>query len=78
MVLARGLLGSDDGEPKVACPMHKKTFSLETGKGLSDPSFCVRTFPVEVREGELFVKMPPPEVAIASATAAVDGYGQAG
>ena len=61
MVLARGLLGSDAGEPKVACPLHKKTFSLATGKGLSDPSFCVETFPVEVRDGELFVKMPPVE-----------------
>jgi len=59
MVLARGLLGSENGEPKVACPLHKKTFSLQTGKGISDPSFCVPTFPVEVRKGELFVKMPP-------------------
>lgn len=59
MVLARGLLGSEGDQPKVACPMHKKTFALETGKGLSDPAFCVQTYPVEVREGELFVKLPP-------------------
>ena len=59
MVLARGLVGSDGDEPKVACPLHKKTFSLQSGKGLSDPNFCVSTYPVEVREGELFVKLPP-------------------
>lgn len=60
MVLARGLLGTAGDEPKVACPLHKKTFSLESGKGLSDPELCVRTYPVEVREGELYVKVPPP------------------
>ncbi len=59
MVLARGLLGSEGDEPKVACPLHKKTFSLRSGKGLSDPDFCVDTFPVDVRDGTLFVKLPP-------------------
>lgn len=64
MVLARGLLGTDSGEPKVACPLHKKTFSLQSGKGLSDPNFCVQTYPVELRGEELFVKMPPHEEAV--------------
>ena len=59
MVLSRGLLGTQGDEPKVACPLHKKTFSLRTGKGLSDPAYCVRTFPVELREDGLFVKLPP-------------------
>jgi nitrite reductase (NADH) large subunit len=57
-VLGRGLLGSQGGVPKVACPLHKKTFSLETGQGLSDPSLCVRTFPVEVREDGVWVQLP--------------------
>jgi len=61
MVLARGLLGSQGDEPKVACPLHKKTFSLRSGKGLSDPGYSVQTFPVEVRDGEVFVKLPPAE-----------------
>lgn len=59
MVLARGLLGTQGDEPKVACPLHKKTFSLRTGKGLSDPAYCVKTFPVELREDALWVKLPP-------------------
>ncbi|TMA36275.1 MAG: nitrite reductase small subunit NirD [Deltaproteobacteria bacterium] len=60
-VLARGLLGDQAGEPKVACPLHKKTFSLETGKGLSDPNYQVRTFPVELRGEDVWVKLPPAE-----------------
>jgi nitrite reductase (NADH) large subunit len=66
-VLGRGLLGSQGGVPKVACPLHKKTFSLETGEGLSDPSYRVRTFPVELRGDEVWVLLPPPVAASACA-----------
>ncbi len=62
MVLARGMLGTQGEEPKVACPMHKKTFSLLSGKGLADPVYAVRTFPVEIRDGEIYVKLPPADV----------------
>jgi hypothetical protein len=44
-----------------ACPNHKKTFSLETGEGISDPDFSISTFPVEVRDGEVYVHLPSPE-----------------
>ena len=30
MILSRGMIGSEGNEPKVACPYHKKTFSLKT------------------------------------------------
>ena len=66
-VLARGLLGTQDGEPKVACPMHKKTFSLVTGAGLADPQYAIRTFPVELRGDEVWVELPPP-AALRAAT----------
>jgi nitrite reductase (NADH) large subunit len=59
MVLARGILGDQQGIPKVACPVHKKTFSLLTGAGLSDGSFRIRTFPVEIRGEEVWVRLPP-------------------
>jgi nitrite reductase (NADH) large subunit len=59
MVLGRGLLGTQGVEPKVACPMHKKTFSLDSGAGLSDPQYAIRTFPVEVRDGDIWVALPP-------------------
>jgi nitrite reductase (NADH) large subunit len=57
-VLARGLLGDHGGEPKVACPLHKKTFSLVSGKGLSDPNYQVQTFPVEIHGNDVWVKLP--------------------
>ena len=58
MVLGRGLLGTQGAEPKVACPMHKKTFSLVSGAGLADPQFQIRTYPVEVRDGDVYVAVP--------------------
>jgi nitrite reductase (NADH) large subunit len=61
MVLSRGLLGDIEGLPKVVCPMHKKSFSLETGEGLSDPTFSISTFPVEIREGRIFIDLPSEE-----------------
>jgi nitrite reductase (NADH) large subunit len=60
MVLARGLLGDQKGTPKVACPQHKKTFSLKTGECLSGDALKVRTFPVRVEAGEVFLELPSP------------------
>ena len=51
MALSRGLLGDEKGEPKVACPFHKKIYSLETGKCLNDSAFEIKTYEVKV-EGE--------------------------
>ena len=34
-VLARGIVGDEHGSPKVACPLHKKTFDLASGACLS-------------------------------------------
>ena len=58
-VLARGIVGDQNGRPKVACPLHKKTFALDTGEGLSDPELCVAAFPAKLEEGKVFVKLPP-------------------
>lgn len=58
-VLAHGLLGTDGATPKVACPLHKRTFALDSGTGLSDPSLCLRTYPVEARDDAVWVKLPP-------------------
>ncbi len=65
-VLGRGLLGTQDGTPKVACPLHKKTFSLVTGEGLSDARYCIRTYPVEVRGDGVWVKLPEAESVVAA------------
>ena len=35
MALSRGMIGTQQDEPKVACPFHKKNFSLIDGQKLS-------------------------------------------
>jgi nitrite reductase (NADH) small subunit len=57
MVLSRGMIGStgDDCDPKVACPFHKKTFSLLTGECLSGDDYQIKTYPVKVTEGKVYI-----------------------
>ncbi|MSQ96734.1 MAG: nitrite reductase small subunit NirD [Gemmataceae bacterium] len=57
-VLSRGLLGDQGDKPKVACPVHKKTFSLETGKGMNDKEFSIQTFPVKVDGDDVYLQLP--------------------
>ena len=51
MVLSRGMLGDYQGIPKIACPLHKKTFSLETGENLNGDLDAIATYPVKI-DGE--------------------------
>jgi len=62
MVLYKGIIGDTKGLPKIACPMHKKTFCLKNGEGISDPSYSILTFPVKIKENEIFVELPPKDV----------------
>ncbi|MDE3742477.1 nitrite reductase small subunit NirD [Maribacter polysaccharolyticus] len=52
MVLSRGMIGEENMEPKVACPLHKNTFSLENGKHLNGGLEAIATYPVKV-EGDI-------------------------
>ena len=61
LVLARGIIGDQQGVPKVACPLHKKTFSLESGSCLSGEEYAVKVFPVKVESGEVFLELPSEE-----------------
>jgi nitrite reductase (NADH) large subunit len=61
MVLSRGLLGDTAGIPKVTCPMHKKSFSLQDGCGLNDEIYSIQTFKVKVEGDELLVHLPAQE-----------------
>ncbi|QDT26584.1 Nitrite reductase [NAD(P)H] [Gimesia panareensis] len=64
MVLSRGILGDAQGIPKVACPLHKKTFSLENGSCLSgEEEYAVNVFNVKVDEQEnVYLELPEVEV----------------
>lgn len=61
-VLSRGIVGSQDGVPKVSCPLHKKNFSLADGTCVSGEDYKLATFPVTVRGDEVFLTLPPAEI----------------
>jgi NAD(P)H-dependent nitrite reductase small subunit len=60
-VLSRGIVGTAGEEPKVACPLHKKTFSLNTGESLQGEEYRIKTFRVKVEGEQVYVELPPPE-----------------
>ncbi len=60
-VLSRGMIGDQNGKPKVACPVHKKTFSLENGECTSGENYSVRVFPVKVEGDDVYLYLPPAE-----------------
>jgi NAD(P)H-dependent nitrite reductase small subunit len=60
-VLSRGIIGTAGQEPKVACPLHKRPFSLATGRSLSGEDFSVKVFPVKVVDDEVYIELPPQE-----------------
>jgi nitrite reductase (NADH) small subunit len=55
MALSRGMIGTSQDEPKVACPFHKKTFSLATGECLTGDECSIKIYPVKVEEGKIFI-----------------------
>jgi nitrite reductase (NADH) small subunit len=55
MALSRGMIGTQQDEPKVACPFHKKTFSLATGQCLSGDECSIETYPVKVENDKVFI-----------------------
>ena len=60
-VLSRGILGDQSGTPKVACPMHKKTFSLEDGSCLTGEDYSLHVFPVKLIGDVVYLHLPPEE-----------------
>ena len=55
MVLSRGMIGDSNGIAKVACPMHKKTFSLKTGENLNGDLNAIATYPVKIENNFAFI-----------------------
>ncbi len=55
MVLSRGMIGDNEGIPKVACPMHKKNFSLETGENINGDLEAIQVYPVKIDNGFVYV-----------------------
>ena len=55
MVLSRGMIGSTEGDPKIACPFHKRTFSLRNGQCLNGDEDKISVFPVRVEDGFIYI-----------------------
>jgi nitrite reductase (NADH) small subunit len=50
-VMARGLVGTRQGIPTIASPMHKQSFDLLTGKCLDDPDVSLQVWPTRIADG---------------------------
>jgi nitrite reductase (NADH) small subunit len=55
MALSRGMIGTQNDEPKVACPFHKKTFSLKTGECLNGDECAIKTYLVKIENDNVFI-----------------------
>ncbi|MBL7697760.1 MAG: nitrite reductase small subunit NirD [Chitinophagaceae bacterium] len=63
MAISRGMLGSANGEAKIACPFHKKTFSLIDGRCLnSDEALQIAIYPVKVENNIVYIDVSSIEI----------------
>jgi nitrite reductase (NADH) small subunit len=51
--LAEGIVSGDT----VICPLHARKISLESGEVLKPDSGCVKTYPVKVEDGQVFLSL---------------------
>lgn len=61
MALSRGMIGSFEGEPKVACPFHKNSFSLVDGHCMNGDDYALKTYPVKVEGEFVYIGIPGEE-----------------
>ncbi|WP_422082844.1 nitrite reductase small subunit NirD [Ulvibacterium sp.] len=55
MVLSRGMIGGEGEHPKVACPLHKNTFSLKTGENLNGSLDAIATYPIRIENNFVYI-----------------------
>ncbi|MEK6477153.1 nitrite reductase small subunit NirD [Catalinimonas sp. 4WD22] len=55
MILSRGMIGTHQEEPKVACPFHKKSFSLRTGECINGDECNIATYPVKIKDEHVYI-----------------------
>jgi nitrite reductase (NADH) small subunit len=58
-VISRGIVGDRGGRPKIASPIFKQTFDLQTGACLEDPLVRLPVYPVRVRDGRVAIGIAP-------------------
>jgi nitrite reductase (NADH) small subunit len=57
-VLSRGIVGDRGGEPVVASPIYKQSFSLLTGRCLDEEGKAVAVYQVRILDGYVQVELP--------------------
>ena len=57
-VLSRGIVGDRQGRVKVASPIYKQSFALDTGECLDDETVSVPSYDVRISDGIVEVKEP--------------------
>jgi nitrite reductase (NADH) small subunit len=55
-VLARGIVGDSKGTMKIASPVYKQSFCLQTGHCLDDPTVRIPVYPARIRDGRVEVR----------------------
>ena len=58
MNLALGILDDGNGTAKIACPLHEKIFSLETGESREQKDYSIKVFDVRVPAGDVQLRLP--------------------
>ena len=58
-VMARGLVGTRGDVDTVASPVYKQVFDVRTGQCLDDESVRLPSWPVQVAEGRVRVRIEP-------------------
>lgn len=56
-VLSRGIIGDLSGEPVVASPIYKHHYRLRTGVCVEDADTQLNTYPVQLRDGMVWVQI---------------------
>ena len=56
MALSRGMIGTQDDIPKVACPFHKRTFSLLDGTCFQGDTDSLKVYQVKVEGNKVYIR----------------------
>lgn len=57
-VMARGIVGTRQGVPTIASPLHKEIYSLLTGECFSNDALRLEVFTARVADGLVLVRTP--------------------
>lgn len=58
LVIARGIVGQQDGDFTLTSPLYKDVFSLTDGHCLSGADFTLPVYPTRVQDGQVFIGTP--------------------